>query len=164
MLPAPWPCCSSVTRCSRPHTNATTHLVTDINGYYPAGTSFTSLAPARLMDTRASGITIDSIAAGIGARTSGTVTELQITGRAGIPADASAVVLNVTVTEPTAAGFVTIYPCGTAIPNSSNLNYTTTATIANAVIAKLGPGGKICNTNATTHLVTDINGYYPAGT
>jgi hypothetical protein len=123
------------------------------------------LAPARLMDTRASGITIDSIAAGIGARTSGTVTELQITGRAGIPADASAVVLNVTVTEPTAAGFVTIYPCGTAIPNSSNLNYTATATIANAVIAKLGPGGKICiYTNATTHLVTDINGYYPAGT
>ena len=69
-----------------------------------------------------------------------------------------------TVTSPQTAGFITIYPCGTTRPNASNLNYTAGQTIANAVITKIGLNGKICiYTPATTHLIADVNGYFPTG-
>jgi hypothetical protein len=36
-------------------------------------------------------------------------------------------------------------------------------TIANAVIAKVGTGGKVCMYNLTaTHIIVDVNGYFPA--
>jgi hypothetical protein len=105
--------------------------------------------------------TIDGLYWQIGQLHGGTVTEMTVTGRHGIPADATAVVLNVTVTEPTGAGYVTVYPCGTDTPGTSNLNYTPGQTIANTVIAKIGTDGKICiYTSTTTHLVIDLNGYY----
>jgi hypothetical protein len=146
------------------YSNVSTHLLVDANGFYPAGSSFVPLSPARLMDSRAGQVTIDGQAAGIGVRAGGTVTEFQIGGRGGVPADASAVVLNVTVTEPSAAGFVTVFPCGTAVPNGSNLNFWTGATIPNAVVAKTGANGRVClYSNVSTHLLVDVNGYYPMG-
>ena len=94
------------------------------------------------------------------ARTTGTTTELQIGGRGGVPTNATAAVLNITVTEPQGPGFITIWPCGTERPNASNLNYTTGTTIPNAVITKLTTTGTICiYTSAPTHIVIDTNGY-----
>ena len=78
------------------------------------------------------------------------------------PNDASAVMLNVTVTEASGAGFLTVYPCRAPRPNASNLNYVAGDTIPNAVIAKLDADGKVClYTLNTTHLIADINGYVP---
>ena len=91
------------------------------------------------------------------------MTEVVVAGRGGVPTDASAVVLNVTVTGAQAAGFVTVYPCGTPRPNASNLNFATGSTIPNLVIAKVGAGGKVCLfTSAGTHLIADVNGYFLA--
>ena len=48
------------------------------------------------------------------------------------------------------------------MPNASNLNYATGSTIPNAVITKIGAGGKVCiYTHRATHLLADINGFYP---
>jgi hypothetical protein len=142
------------------YTQSAAHLIADINGYFPNDGSFTALVPARVLDSREGQSTVDGASAGIGLRAAGSVTELQVTGRAGVPANASAVVLNVTVTGPDAAGFLTVFPCGSERPNSSNLNYTPGATVANAAIAKIGAGGKVCfYTQAATHLVVDVNGY-----
>ena len=103
----------------------------------------------------------DGRANGIGIREAGTVTELQVTGRAGVPDSASAVVLNVTVTEAEAPGFITVFPCGAERPNAANLNYVAGSTIPNAVIAKIGTGGKVCLfTLANTHMTADVNGYH----
>jgi hypothetical protein len=89
------------------------------------------------------------------------VTELQVTGRHGVPGDASAAVLNVTVTGAQGDGFVTVWPCGTPMPNASSLNFTSGQTIPNAVITKIGAGGKVCMfTTAATFLLADINGYH----
>jgi hypothetical protein len=85
--------------------------------------------------------------------------ELQVGGRGGVAADAKAVALNVTVTEASDAGFVTVFPCGVAIPTASNLNFVAGGTVANAVITKVGTGGKVCLfANRTTHLIVDVNG------
>ncbi len=141
-------------------TTAATHLLADINGFYPSASSYTPLVPARVLESRLGATTVDGVSQGIGLRAAASVTELQVSGRGGAPADASAVVLNVTVTGAQAAGFVTVWPCGAAMPNASSLNFATDQTIANAVITKVSVGGKVClSSTAVTHLLADINGY-----
>ena len=89
-----------------------------------AGTGYVSLpSPARLLDTRAGGATVDNQFAALGIRPFGSTLALPVAGRAGVPADAVAVVLNVTVTEAQGDGFITVFPCGAAQPTASNLNY-----------------------------------------
>ena len=122
-----------------------------------------SLPPARLLDSRPKTKTVDGAFAQIGIRDAGSITELQVLGRAGVPNDAKAVVLNVTVTGPQADGFVTVFPCGTQRPIASNVNFTAGATIPNLVVAKTGMAGRVCLfTFATTHLIADVNGFVPA--
>ncbi len=140
-----------------------THLVADVNGYFPAAASYQPLTPARLLDTRFGYSTVDGQANGIGLRLPGVETQLVVAGRANVPADASAVVLNVTATEAIGSGFVTVYPCGSARPDASNLNYVIGSTVPNAVIAKIGFGGAVCLfTSNGTHLLADVGGFFPA--
>ena len=71
--------------------------------------------------------------------------------------------MNIAVTGTAGPGFVTAYPCGSVRPNASNLNFGFADTISNAVVAKIGTGGKVCLFNSTaTHLIVDVNGYFPA--
>jgi hypothetical protein len=143
------------------YNQSATHLLADINGYFPAGSTYTSLVPARLLESRSDLSTIDGQFNNIGMRENDTVTALTVTGRGGVPADAGAVVMNVTVTDAQAAGFLTVYPCGSPRPTASNLNYVAGSTVANAVIVKVGTNGQICIYNqSATHLLADINGYF----
>jgi hypothetical protein len=89
------------------------------------------------------------------------VTELPVWGRGGVVGDASAVVLTVTVTEPGAAGFVTVFPCGAARPLASNVNFVAGSTVANSVVSGVGSNGRVCVfTLVAAHLVVDVNGYF----
>jgi hypothetical protein len=115
------------------------------------------------LDTRLDGVTIDSVAAAGGAVAAESITALQVAGRAGVPADAAAAMLNVTVTEPAGTGYLTVFPCGTPPPVASNLNYAVGQTVANAVFARLGASGQVClYSQHATHLVVDVGGYFPA--
>ena len=143
-------------------TQSTVHLVADVLGYLPTGTTYSPLLPARLLDTRGGFPTIDGVLAGAGVRPLGTVTVVHVAGRGGVPADATTAVLNVTVTEPAADGYATVYPCGIDPPLASNLNFTTGQTIPNAVLARIGTDGNVCIFNSQpTHLVADVMGYFP---
>ena len=94
----------------------------------------------------------------------GSVTELVVTGANGVPGDASAVVLNVTAADAGSSGYVTVWPCGEPRPNASNVNYRPGGAVANAVIVRVGVGGKVCMfTETATQLIVDINGWYAAG-
>ncbi len=145
-------------------TQSSAHLIADINGWFPAATTFRPVSPERLLDTRPDG----PQAGYSGAKPSaGQVIELPVTGigRSAVPGDAVAVVLNVTVTEPAAATYVTVWPCGQPRPTASNLNAAPGQTVANLVVARLGTGGKVCVfTMGASHLVADVNGWFPAGT
>jgi len=137
-----------------------------VTGYFPAGSDFQAVQPTRLADTRQSvdSATVDGLFKGLGVLTAGSVMELPVAGRGGVPADASAVALNVTVTEAQGSGFVTVYPCGQPRPNASALNYVAGDTVANSVIVKIGAGGSVCLfTLGTVHLIADVTGYFPAG-
>jgi hypothetical protein len=123
------------------------------------------LTPARVLETRqGAGLsTVDGVAQGLGLRGAGSVTELQVAGRAGVPADASAVVRNVAVTNAQSGGFITVFPCGGERPNAASLNYAAGQTVPNAVVAKIGANGTVCLfTLAATDLIADVNGYFPA--
>ncbi|MCC6435789.1 MAG: putative Ig domain-containing protein [Acidimicrobiales bacterium] len=110
---------------------------------------FRGLNPSRLLDTRDSGVKLAG----------GTVHELTVVGVGGVPADATAVALNITATEGEAAGFITVYPCGTERPWASNVNFAAGQTIANAATTRVGAGGKVCvYTESTAHIVVDVNG------
>ena len=134
-------------------TSATSGLLVDVNGYTPAASDVVALDPFRLYDSRS----------GAGSRPAGSVTEVQVAGAGGVPGDATAALLNVTAVAAEGDGFMTVFPCGTAVPVASNLNYRVGQTIANAVLARLGAGGKVCvYTDAGAHLIVDVNGAVPA--
>jgi len=140
------------------YTQSGAHLLADVTGYFPAGASYTSLQPDRLLDTRP-----DTQAGYSGAKpAAGQTVELQVTGagKDPVPTDASTVVLNVTGTDATGAGYVTVWPCGDAQPLASSLNLVPGVTSPNAVITKIGSGGKVClYTQSGAHLIADITGY-----
>ena len=85
-------------------------------GAFPAGSGYVSLDPVRLLDTRPDGGTIDGLFHPGTKLAGGQEIRLQVGGRGGVPTTAAAVVLNVTVTEPDAAGYITAYPCDTPDP------------------------------------------------
>jgi alpha-tubulin suppressor-like RCC1 family protein/lysophospholipase L1-like esterase len=120
------------------------------------------IQPARLLESRVgpAELTVDGLFQGIGRRPAGSTTAVTVTGRGSVPATATAVMLNITAINPTGAGFLTIYPCGSALPLASNLNFTAGQVIPNAVLAKVGTNNQICvYTPTETDLIIDINGY-----
>jgi hypothetical protein len=74
-----------------------------------------------------------------------------------------AVVLNVTVTNTTAASFLTVYPSdATTPPTASDLNWIATLTVPNLVVVKLGADGRIAlyNLAGSTDVIADVVGWY----
>ncbi|NDB06476.1 MAG: hypothetical protein EBX95_12270, partial [Acidimicrobiia bacterium] len=130
-----------------------------------SSSSFSSLSPTRVFDTRQNigGVGTTKIGDGAG---NGTPLEFTITNKGGLPGSAStigAVSLNVTVVDGQVGdegGFVTVYPCGTR-PDVSNLNFTNGRTVPNAVIAPVSAQGKVCfYVYGKAHLIADVNGYF----
>ncbi|MBT2478799.1 PKD domain-containing protein [Streptomyces sp. ISL-94] len=137
-------------------------LIADVTGYFTRTKSsgYTPLNPARLVDSREGLGTSKGLVPGFGTFTA------QMSGLGGVPAGATAVALNVTITEPQAAGHLTVYPAGQAASSTSNLNFSGGQTIANAVIVPVSADGKINVRNgswAGTHVIVDVVGYYSPG-
>ncbi|MEH0824851.1 MULTISPECIES: right-handed parallel beta-helix repeat-containing protein [unclassified Micromonospora] len=135
------------------HTGSgTVHLIADLQGFYGRqGSGFKPLTPSRVLDTRTGAAT--PIAAN---------GEFRLDLGAKLPADATAAILNVTVTQPTANGVLKVYPDGTPVPTASNLNFVTGQTIPNLVTVPV-VAGKVLIRNAssgTTHVVADLAGYF----
>jgi hypothetical protein len=75
----------------------------------------------------------------------------------------SALVLNVTVTNPTAASYLTLWPDGTPRPLASDLNFVAGQTVPNLVVVKLGassPTFDVYNAAGSTDVVIDLVGFY----
>lgn len=141
-----------------------THLLIDVVGWTTSASPYVALTPARLADTRPGEPTTDGLFTGYGIVTGGTSFEIQVTGRGGVPAGATAAVLNLTVTGATGPGFATVYPCTGDPTTASSLNFGPGQTIPNEVIAKLSPTGSVCVfARTSTHLIVDVDGYIPAG-
>jgi glucose/arabinose dehydrogenase len=123
----------------------------------PAAGRYVPLTPARILDTRDG---TGGISAPLGPASTASV---QVAGRGGVPAaGVAAVAVNVTVTEPTASGHLTVYGRGDQRPLASNLNFDPGKTVPNLVVVKLGTSGgvDVFNSAGTTHVVFDVAGWY----
>ncbi|MCX5211151.1 hypothetical protein OG689_17960 [Kitasatospora sp. NBC_00240] len=134
-------------------------LIADVTGYYSAtGSTFSSAAPVRLLDTRY----------GAGARAgkvgSDGIVSLPVAGVEGVPATGvTAVVLNVTVTAPSQESHLTVYPHGGARPGVSNLNFTAGQTVSNLVVVPVVDGRvTISNNWGDADVIADLNGWFEA--
>jgi uncharacterized repeat protein (TIGR01451 family) len=121
--------------------------------------SFYTVEPCRVVDTR-----VATGSRGGPALAAGVARTFPISGTCGVPSAAWAVSLNVTVTQPTAAGNVRLFPGSTPIPQASALNYTAGITRANNAVAALGTAGDLTalasQAGGSVHLILDVNGYF----
>ena len=145
-------------------------VVADTQGYFAApvaapplpGSVYFPTTPARILDTRDGTGVPGGHSGHLG---SPATLNLQVTGRGGVPAGATAVVLNVTAADHFGAdSYLTVYPTGTARPLASNLNYVADQTIPNLVIARIGSNGQVTiyNNMGATAVIADVQGYFTA--
>jgi hypothetical protein len=125
----------------------------------PVSTRFYPLAPCRVADTR-------SPAGSFGgpALVAGAVRVFPLFEHCGIPSTAKAVSLNLTVTGPSTAGDIRLYPGGMAPPTVSSINYVAGQTRANNAVAGLNAAGELAvfcsQASGTAHFVLDVGGYF----
>jgi hypothetical protein len=139
-----------------------THVIFDVVGWYGgiAGDSslFHSLSPSRIMDTR--------VGFGWPGKLGFGVANVDVTNTfgSGVPDGAKAIVVNATVTQPTAAGYITVYPSdvGWPPPTASNLNFAPGQTVPNLVMVRVPPNGivNVYNVAGQTHVILDVVGYF----
>ncbi len=93
----------------------------------------------------------------------GGTARLPLTGAYGAPTNVDAVALNVTSTDVTVGGYLSVYPTGASSgPATSNLNLSAGQDIPNAVTTKVGPDGSITlfNSVGTVRVLVDLQGWY----
>ena len=139
----------------------TVQVIFDVTGYFTpdtSGATYHPLAPTRLLDTRSS--------TGLpGAFSSHVARALHMAGGV-VPANATAVTGNLTVTQQTSLGFLYIGPAAANNPTSSTLNFPVGDDRANAVTVGVGQGGTLSITYAaptlgpTAHVIFDVTGYF----
>ena len=123
----------------------------------PAGASaYVAVTPQRLADTRPS-------QGAYGFTTVGASTiRVDILGGEGVPANATAAVVNVTIIGAGGKGYVTVYPSGEGLPTTSTVNSEVAGrTIANMAHVKIGANGSIDLFRSTSmNLAVDLVGVY----
>ncbi|HLJ45818.1 MAG TPA: SBBP repeat-containing protein [Bryobacteraceae bacterium] len=126
------------------------------------GLAFYPLTPCRIMDTRAgSGKSGSFGPPQLAARSSRAIPVLSSSCASGIPANAQAYALNITVVPPAPLTYLTIWPTGQAQPFVSTLNSFDGAVVANAAIVPPGSNGQISVfVSDASDVIIDINGYF----
>ena len=120
-----------------------------------AGTRLQPIAPCRVADTRTgAGIPLAA----------GEVRQFPVVGGScSVPASAQAVTLNVTVTQPAAQGFLTVFPAGAETPDTQVVSFSPNRTRAAPVLIQLGNGGAVSVSNASpgpVHVILDVSGAF----
>jgi len=153
------------------------HIIIDVVGYLSSTVSsgsgvFKSLDPTlpavRLYDSRPSGINpvAPPLGAGEGPLAKGASRTLQVTGNLGIPASASAVVVNLSAVDTISDGFFTLYPTGGNVPIVASVNWGSGGPniINNLAVVPLSGDGKLGilaggTDLAQSQIVLDVVGY-----
>ncbi len=138
--------------------DATDNAATDTDsvgvvlGYY-------AVNPCRVVDTRGGAPVEGPALAG------GETRVLAMASHCGIPATATAVSINVTVTAPTAPGHVRLFAAGEPLPAASTINYALGQTRANNALVAMNAQGEIAAfagqaAGTSVHIIIDVNGYF----
>ncbi len=146
-----------------------TNVIVDVNGYFSSsGYVLTPSSPVRICDTRSlspgdvsSGVSGQCANSGTPLTSSGGPITVQVTGIAGIPSTAKAVVANITVVNTTGGGYLTAWAAGATQPTTSNINWGKGQVMPNMVISTLNSSGQMdiyCSSQA--NIIIDVVGWY----
>ena len=123
----------------------------------PLGLDYYTVTPCRVLDTRLSGTPL----------VSGVTSVFTAAGLCGVPADAVAVMINVTVFEPPSFGHVTLFPGDGSLPATSTLNFQSGVTRANNAIIPLATDAAqtlaaqvFLAGGGQAQLIVDVFGYF----
>ncbi|HXU29586.1 MAG TPA: zinc-dependent metalloprotease family protein [Thermoanaerobaculia bacterium] len=124
-------------------------------GFYP-------LTPCRLADSRN-----PNGPSGGPALVGGTIRTFPVAGLCGVPADAIAVAVNVTIVTPTSAGNLVLFPAGITPPLASTLTFSSGQVRANnAIVGLVGPSSGSVDVQTflagagSSDFVLDVMGYF----
>jgi hypothetical protein len=148
-----------------------TSVIFDVAGYVATPTAvpgytglYNSVVPKRVLDTRdgTGGVPVGTVGPG-------ETIKVRVSGTPNIPsAGVAAVVLNVTVTDPTAPSYLTVFPTGVAQPVASNLNFVPGQTVPNRVIVQVGTNTadgtsgwvSFFNAAGSVNVIADVGGWF----
>lgn len=128
----------------------------------PAGAEgeYLPVNPERIVDTRS----------GLGGRTGKVAIDepfdVTVVGQADVPATGvMTVVVNVTVVDPTFAGYLSVYPSDATVPLASNVNFKAGQVVPNLVLARVSATGSIRmllgpSGSGSAHLLVDVMGWF----
>jgi alpha-tubulin suppressor-like RCC1 family protein len=137
----------------------TTHLVADVQGWFPVGAGFTAGSPVRILDSRI----------GLGGPASPVSSEprpVRVLGVGGVPASGvAAVVVNVTALGATRSTSLAVWPAGTRRPPTSTLALGPGQAVAHLVVAAPGAGGSfdVAASGGTADVLVDLQGWFATG-
>lgn len=133
--------------------SAPTHLIIDSAGWFGgSGGVLNPVVPVRVLDTR---VGVGDWSGRLGVNQT---IELDLGSLSGLPVGTNGAIMNFTVTGGSGGGFVTVYPCGTATPNASNLNFESGQTVANLVAVSVPASGTVCiYASARVHIIADLS-------
>ena len=124
---------------------------------------YVPITPCRLFDTRPAGDNVGLRATPLSSNETFVATVQGTNGKCTIPTGAISAALNVTVTNPTAASYLTVFPSDKPLLLASSLNWVSgQPPTPNAVTTDLSPDGKASfyNHSGTVDVIVDIVGYY----
>lgn len=123
-------------------------LIVDLNGRIGTGGGRpVTLSPTRVLDSRSTGVSQN----------------FSVDLRSALPAGATGALINVTVDQPAAGGFLVAYPCADGVPLASNLNFAAGRPTPNTVLVKVSDGPTCFNASTQTHLIVDVVGAVEQG-
>lgn len=133
------------------------HVVLDVVGFHAgvgptAGSGHVPVTPARLLDTRTGS-----------PLTTAAPRAVQVSGLAGVPSNAAAVILNATVTRSSSAGWLSVSPTGSSTPTT--VSYGAGQTVAALAVVPMSAGKvRLRLGGGSAHVLLDVAGYVPATT
>ena len=145
--------------------NATIDLVVDVNGWLASVSDFSRSGPMRVVDTRPTEHGNALLQVTPVPLDPGRVLAMDVADLDGLvpSSGVSAVSLNVTATNVTSSGYISVFPCG-SMPLVSSVNYAAPeSSTANAVLVPVSAQGTVCFFSLKpVDLVVDINGWFAA--
>jgi hypothetical protein len=148
----------TITTLSKTSTSLTVEVQYTPAAAPPPATSYHTLAPCRVFDTRnANG------PYGGPAISGGSSRSFVIRGRCGVPATAKSIAGNFTVTSPTAAGSLRVVPGGTGATSTTTASFAAGQTRANNLAVRLGTSGDLLVdglASGSVHAVFDVVGWF----
>ena len=126
-----------------------------------SSSSYVSVIPCRMLDTR-SDAEIDTLGAG----DTVTLDGRGLVGDCDLPADATALSVNIAAVSPSSNTYLTAYPSGAERPESSHLNARSGVTTSNGVDVSLSAEGQldIYNNAGELDVIIDVLGAYVPAT